>query len=238
MRIIQFDITGSTNTDARRLANEADFGPLWIVADQQTAGRGRHGRDWISPKGNFYGSFLFPTEQAPAQRSLYSFVIALGIYDGLKAVHSDGDFQLKWPNDVLLGGGKISGMLLETGSTHHQAWVIAGIGVNLISRPYDLPYAAACLAEHHEAPIEPHELLEQMSPHIIHWKSVFEQQGFGPIREAWLKRASNVPGPVKVRLPDDVFEAQAVDLEPNGALKVRLANGTIRQVHAGDVFPG
>ncbi len=238
LRIIQLDITGSTNADARKLAAEADFGPLWIIADQQTAGRGRHGRNWVSPKGNFYGSFLFPTEKPTAQRSLYSFVIALGIYDALKAVCADGGFELKWPNDVLLDGAKISGMLLESGSQHHQPWVIAGIGINLISFPDDTPYPAACLAEHSETPVEPHKMLEALSEKINHWKTVFDGKGFGPIRTAWLERAANVPGPVTVRLPDETFEGEARDLELNGALQVRLANGTIRQVHAGDVFPG
>jgi len=238
LRIIQLDITGSTNADARALAEQADFGPLWVVANQQTQGRGRRGREWTSPKGNFYGSFLFPTDIPPAQRSLYSFVICLGIFDALKDLHPEGRYQLKWPNDVLLGDGKISGMLLETGTTHHHAWVIAGIGINLISRPDDVSYPAACLAEHRELPVEPHQMMESLTASVDHWKSIFEQKGFDAVREAWLKRASNVPGPVTVRLPDETFAGEAIDLAANGALQVKLANGTIRQVHAGDVFPG
>lgn len=238
MRIIHLTSTESTNLDARRLAEAADFGPLWVLAEEQTGGRGRRGRNWVSPKGNFYGSFLFPTDKPPAQRSLYSFVIALGIYEALKEVHMAGDFNLKWPNDLLLGGAKISGMLLETGLTHQQAWVVAGIGVNLSSSPKDTPYPATHLGAFLDSVSQPHEFLSNLSERINHWKSVFEISGFEPIREAWLEGAANIPGPVNVRLPDDTFEGMAIDLKHDGALQVRLANGTIRQVHAGDVFPG
>lgn len=238
MRIIRLTSTESTNLDARRLAEGADFGPLWVLAETQTGGRGRRGRNWVSPKGNFYGSFLFPTDKTQVQRSLYSFVMALGIYEALKEVHMAGDFNLKWPNDILLGEAKISGMLLETGLTHQQAWVIAGIGVNLVSSPINTPYPATHLGAYQDDVPQPDEFLNHLSERISHWKSVFETSGFAPIRDAWLERAANIPGPVTVRLPDETFEGRAIDLNHDGALQVQLANGTKRQVHAGDVFPG
>ena len=238
MRVIQLNTTVSTNLDAKRLAGSADFGPVWILADEQTGGRGRQGRSWVSPVGNFYGSYLFPTEQPAAMRSLYSFAIALGLYDALKSLSPDGDFKLKWPNDVLLGNAKLAGMLLETGQTHHQVWVIAGIGVNLVSSPKDTPYPAASLKDAASETIKPAEFLEILNSKTAYWVDKFDRSGFEPIREAWLKAASNIPGPVTVRLPDDSFSGDAIDLGKDGALQVRLANGTIRQVHAGDVFPG
>lgn len=237
MRIIHLDTTGSTNADARALANDADFGPLWIIADEQTAGRGRRGRDWVSPKGNFYGSFLFPTDLPPGQRSLYSFVMALGIIEALRDVQP-GDYQLKWPNDVLLNGAKISGMLLETGQTHRQSWVIAGIGINLVSSPDDTPYPATHMESLGQDAPKPYEIINHLAERIDHWISIFDRSGFVPIREAWLNQSANVLGPVTVRLPGETYEGEAIDLNPDGALQVRLANGTIRQVHAGDVFPG
>ena len=238
MRIIQLDITGSTNSDARKLAEQADFGPLWVIANQQNQGRGRRGREWISPKGNFYGSYLFPTDLTPQQRSQYSFVFALAIYDGLKALITDGQFDLKWPNDILLDEGKVSGLLLETGQTHHQAWIIVGIGVNIVSSPKGTPYQATHLSKYSDESIDPIKVQQYLQEQIDHWTSIFETSGFESIRHAWLDRAVNIPGPVTVRLPDETFEGIAEDLKSNGALQVRLANGTIRQIHAGDVFPG
>ncbi len=224
--------------DARKLAEQADFGPLWVIANQQTQGKGRRGRDWISPKGNFYGSYLFPTDLPAQHRSQYSFVFALAIYEALRALVPEAKFALKWPNDILLETGKVSGMLLETGQTHHQAWVIAGIGVNIISSPDDVPYRAEHLSDYMDAPIEPHDVQQHLQEQISRWIAVFHKSGFEPVRDAWLNRAVNIPGPVTVRLPDETFEGLAEDLKPDGALQVRLANGTIRQVHAGDVFPG
>ena len=238
MRHIRLDITGSTNLDARNFAKDADFGPLWITAAQQDAGRGRNGRNWVSPKGNFYGSHLFPTEVEPNRRGLYSFVAALAVHDALSELHPAGNFDLKWPNDILLDGAKIAGLLLETGQTHHQAWIVAGIGVNLNSHPSDTPYPATHLSGPLGEDIGPVHFLKVLSKYFDLWRDKFEQAGFFPIRDAWLSRASKIPGKVTVRLPNESFNGEALDLGENGALHVRLSNGTIRQVHAGDVFPG
>lgn len=238
MRIIRLETTTSTNSDARKLAENADFGPLWITAQQQIGGRGRNGRNWTSPKGNFYGSCLFPTQLPTQLKSLYSFVAALAVYDTLSEIYPDGDFRLKWPNDLLLNSAKIAGLLLETGQTHSQSWVIVGIGINLLSHPQDVSYPAISLSSVFESSLDPERTLAGLSENFEIWKTKFETQGFEPIRKVWLKRALNVPGRVTVRLPDETFSGDAIDLESDGALKVRLANCTIRQVHAGDVYPG
>lgn len=238
MRHIQLDITKSTNQDAKNLAAEADFGPLWVTAKQQTIGRGRNGREWISPAGNFYGSCLFPSGLKAQCIGLYSFAAALAVVETLSDLCPDGEFGLKWPNDILLGGAKVSGILLEAGQTHDQAWVIAGIGINLASHPKDLPYAAAHLEQVSNMPTDFEALLKILDQRFGAWRTVLEEKRFSAIRDAWLARAVNFPGKVNVRLPNESFEGQAVDLGLDGALHVRLANGTIRRVHAGDVFPG
>lgn len=238
MRVIELDSVGSTNAEAKALAEQAEFGPLWIRADQQTGGRGRNGRKWVSPTGNLYASYLFPTETSISQIGLYSFVAALSVYDCLRKYHPDGEWGLKWPNDVLLGRSKICGMLLETGKTHQQSWVVLGIGINIISHPDDTPYLATSLQEHISKSPDPASMLNELSAAFSYWKSIFEHQGFEPIRTAWRERAINIPGPVSVRLPAETFDGQAIDLRENGALQVRLANGTIRDIHAGDVFLG
>ncbi len=242
MRLIELDTTESTNDEARRLAQNADFGPVWIRANQQTYGRGRRGRDWVSPKGNLYCSALFATDLPIGRLGQYSFVAALAAYEALLKIHPIGDFGIKWPNDTLLGGAKISGLLLETGKTHHQSWIIVGIGVNLVSHPEDTPYPATSLAAHMDTDVDgalkPKVVLQILSGRFKVWKSKFEREGFEPIRKAWCEAAVNIPGPVTVKLPDEEFEGTAIDMGHNGALQVRLANGTIREVHAGDVYLG
>ncbi len=238
MRHIRLDITESTNRDARELASEADFGPIWITATQQLGGRGRNGREWISPAGNFYGSYLFPTELSKARLGQYSFVAALAVFDALSELYPAGGFSLKWPNDTLLDGAKISGLLLETGTTHHQAWVIVGIGINLVTHPENLSYAATDLMSVSGETVRPELVLTQLNRFFEKWAVTLEQSGFSLLRDAWLNRAHKIPGPVRVNLPDDTFEGEAIDLGQDGALHVRLASGTIRKVHAGDVFPG
>lgn len=238
MRIIELDSTGSTNAEARHFAQTADFGPLWIRADQQTSGRGRNGREWVSPKGNLYASHLFATEEPLHRLGLFSFVSALAVYDTLAALHPGGKWGLKWPNDLLLGKAKICGMLLETGKTHHQSWVIMGIGINLASHPSDTPYPATSLAAHLPETPSAQYVVTELSVNFENWKTDFETKGFAPIRSAWLDRATNLPGKVTVRLAQETFEGEAINLRENGALQVRLSNGTMRDVHAGDVYLG
>ncbi len=238
MRIIELDSTGSTNAEARHFAQQADFGPLWVRADQQTNGRGRNGRNWVSPKGNLYASHLFATDEPLHRLGLYSFVAAIAVYDTLVGLHPKGSWGLKWPNDLLLGKAKISGMLLETGKTHHQSWVIMGIGINLISHPSDTPYPATSLAVHMPQAPSPQHVLTELSGVFDSWRTEFKTKGFTPIRSAWLERAINLPGKVTVRLAQETFNGEAIDLCENGALQVRLSNGTMRDVHAGDVYLG
>ena len=238
MRLIELDSTGSTNAEARKLADAADFGPLWIRADEQTAGRGRRGRNWVSPKGNLYCTALFQSELPVSQIGLYSFVAALAVYDSLKAMCPDAGLGLKWPNDALLNEAKISGLLLETGKTHHQNWVIVGIGINLVSHPENTPYPATNLTEHIDDVLAPDQLVSILMEKFASWKHIFENKGFDPIRVAWRDAAVNVPGPVTVKLPNEEFVGTAIDMGQNGALQVQLPDGTMREVHAGDVYLG
>ena len=217
---------------------DAEFGPLWIRADEQISGRGRRGRDWVSPVGNFYGSVLFPIDLPAAKIGLYSFVAANAVHETLKTLYPSGEFEIKWPNDSLLSKAKISGLLLETGKTHTQNWVIVGIGINLVSHPNNTPYPATSLVAHFGNSPEPQKVLDILIEKFDRWKTIFEEQGFEPVRDYWRTAAANVPGPVTVKLPNEEFDGTAVDIGHNGALQVRLSDGTMRDVHAGDVYLG
>src|SRR6476646_7487966 len=115
VRLVAHEVLGSTNAEALSLARQGESGPLWVVADRQTAGRGRRGRAWISEPGNLYASLLL-TDPAPAERwPQLSFVAALAVYDAVIAVASAfaPRLAIKWPNDLLLDGAKFAGVLIE-----------------------------------------------------------------------------------------------------------------------------
>ena len=170
-----------------------------------------------------------------------SFVAALAVSECLEAYISADKIKLKWPNDVLVEGEKISGILLEG----EEDYLIVGIGINLISHPKNTVLSATHLLDHISPsnlngpePIMtgPDALLAGLVARFEYWRNTFLQKGFEPISQAWLARAYNIPGPVNVRLPKEKFSGIALGLDENGALRVELENGTIRDVHAGDVF--
>jgi len=207
-----------------------------VLADEQLDGRGRRGRDWVSPPGNLYISHLFPTPKGPAELGQYSFVAALAVYDCLQAIFPSGEFTIKWPNDIFLYGEKVSGLLLETGKTNNRQFIILGIGVNLISHPKDAAFPATSLAGHMDGIPDNLTVGRLLAEKLEKWNQSYLKHGFANIRDAWMKHAHNIPGQVKVRLPAEEFEGKAIGLDENGALQVRLADGSIRNVHAGDVY--
>lgn len=247
MRFISLPTTASTNFEARKLAESSDFGPLWIRADEQTAGRGRRGREWVSPKGNLFCTGLYPHSGDARQAALLSFVAALAVYDLASAYVPQDLISLKWPNDVLIGGAKTSGILLENGHTSGHDWIAVGIGVNLVSHPPETDFPATHILAHiSDADIEgpepimtgPEAALAILSARFGHWREIMLEDGFAPIRKVWTARASNIPGPVTVRLPNETFSGEGVGLGENGALQVHISDGILRDVHAGDVFFG
>lgn len=207
----------------------------------QTSGRGRRDREWVSKSGNLYASGLYPYAGEPRQAALISFVAALAIADLVCEYVPTDKIALKWPNDVLIDGAKTSGVLLERG----EGWIIIGIGVNLMSHPDNTEYPATHIMAH----IPPDEInapepciperqaaLAILAARFDHWFNILKSKGFKPIQEAWLAKAHNIPGPVTVRMPNESFSGEALTLGENGELQVRTNNGTIRDVHSGDVF--
>jgi BirA family biotin operon repressor/biotin-[acetyl-CoA-carboxylase] ligase len=228
--------TGSTNADllARLAAGERMPEGQWLVADRQTGGRGRQGRSWLDGPGNFMGSTVVhvsPQDRAPAG---LSFVAALAVYETVFArLGNPRELQLKWPNDVLLGGGKFCGLLLE----REGASVVVGIGVNLASAPRSEIQAKA-LAEQGPAPDRDAfaaELAAQFDLELGRWR----QFGLEPILNRWLAAAHPVGSALTVHEPNGSRVSGAFDgLEPDGALRLRLADGSPRVIHAGDVMLG
>ena len=178
-RIRELAETKSTNDDAIRAAEIGEPEGLVVWAKRQTAGRGRHGRKWESPEGNLYASILLRPECAPSHAPGYGFAASLAIRDAVHAIVPGVYVKLKWPNDVLADGKKISGMLLEAAPAKKGVidWLVIGFGVNVNYHPENTMYPAISL-QAMLAPVEPKILLDHLLERFTHWKEVLENQGF------------------------------------------------------------
>ena len=241
-RFITLEEVDSTNEEARRHALSGDIDPpLWIRALRQTAGRGRRGRQWNTGSGNIAASLvLSPGVNAEAAARL-SFVAALAVYDMLSDFLPTAPLGLKWPNDVLVGNKKISGILLEAGSeasANELAWLVIGIGVNVTSHPEGTPYPATHLHEHltGESLPDAEACFTKLAAWFDQWLSLWRAQGFGPIREAWLVRALGIGGEITIRLPHEEFTAFFETFDEAGNLVLKTAQGEKRIIGAGEVY--
>lgn len=226
--------TGSTSADllARLAGGEAACEGLWLVADRQRSGRGRQGRSWLDAPGNFMGSTavgLRPSD--PAAPSL-SFVAALATYEAvLRHVSAPRALELKWPNDLLLGGAKLAGILLERSGNA----AVVGIGVNLAAAPtlHDRP--ARHLAQLGPAPDRDgfaRELAASFEHELDRWRRL----GLEPLLARWLAAAHPVGTAMSVHGPGgERIAGSFAGLDGDGALRLRLADGSCRVIHAGDV---
>lgn len=213
------------------LAAAGESEGLWLRAVTQTAGRGRQGRDWVSPVGNLYASTIVrlrPTDPAAATLAL---VAAVALAEVTAAWTGREPLSLKWPNDLLLDGAKMSGILLErTGDA-----VVVGIGVNLAHRP-EVPGRVTTSLALYGAP-DPALFLEELATAFEHWLSRWRGEGLAPLREKWLEWAHPKGTALVANLPDgSAIEGLFDGLDADGALILRLADGSTRVIHAGDVF--
>lgn len=231
----------SSNAEALR---RAAGGAQWILALNQTAARGRRGRAWSQPAGNFGASLLLPVMGPPAAAALRSFVAALGLYDALVDATGRAElFALKWPNDVLLTGRKLAGILLETGGALPGGTaLVIGFGVNLRAVPDAAvlePDAARpiSLLEGSGIDIKPEEFLDLLAPAVAHWEGRLQREGFAPVRSAWLGRAARLGEPITARLPGRSVSGRFETIDETGALVLGTAEGRV-VLPAGDVYFG
>ncbi|WP_248313205.1 biotin--[acetyl-CoA-carboxylase] ligase [Bosea sp. F3-2] len=238
-RLIIRDEVGSTMEEARRALDQGEPGKLWIVARSQNAGRGRHGRQWGSPPGNLYASLLLSDPCEPVLAPQLGFVVGLALHDAAAKLlgPAASGLKLKWPNDLLLGNAKTSGLLLEGESRAGRLNVIVGCGVNIASCPSDTPYPATFLkAVAPQASVE--AMLTGLSDAFAQRFAVWAQPGgFGPTRAAWLERAAFLGETITIRLPEGPLAGQFVGLDPTGRLELETEAGR-RVIDAGDLFFG
>jgi BirA family biotin operon repressor/biotin-[acetyl-CoA-carboxylase] ligase len=233
-RVIHFERIDSTNSEARRLAGNGERGPLWLWADEQTGGRGRLSRAWVSDPGNLYATFLFPIASGPEVAAQLSFVAALAVHDLITGLLARVRPSIKWPNDLLIGGAKVSGLLAEVAGLSPTRLAI-GCGINIAHSPEGTPYPTTALARHGKLPsLESilQELDARLSNRLTIWN---EGRGFSVLREDWLAHAAGINGEAVVNIGGNEVKGIFRDLAADGALILELADGTRKSIHAGDV---
>ena len=237
--LIALETAGSTNDEARGLAERGAPAGALVWAKRQTAGRGRRGRVLESPAGNLYCSVVLRPPVGPAAAAQLSFVAALALGEGIRdSLPSGSDVRYKWPNDVLIDGGKVAGILLESqiGEKGLLEWALIGTGVNVASFPTDTERPATSLGRA-GSNLSVVDVLTVYARSLRAWCVVWERDGFGPVREAWLKRAAGLGEAIEVRLPDRTLSGTFDALDASGSLVLLTPCGR-RIVSAGEVFVG
>ncbi|WP_299927352.1 biotin--[acetyl-CoA-carboxylase] ligase [uncultured Pelagimonas sp.] len=229
----------STNAEAARIAKDL-AGPEWILGLKQTAARGRRGRAWVNPLGNFSATLVLRPTETPDVVALRSFVTALALYDAFEALTgTSAGLALKWPNDVLLNGGKVAGILLEGigGPGGHLA---IGIGINLIAAPDAAQVESGAvapvslLAETGKR-VSPEMMLAALAKAYAAREASFVTYGFAPIRQAWMDRAARLGEVVTARLANHEVTGTFEEVDAQGNLVLKTAKGR-EEIAAADVF--
>ena len=236
-RLVAFDAIDSTNEEAKRRAREGATEGLLVWAKEQLAGRGRRGRSFASPPGNLYMSVLLRPERPAAAAAQLSFAAALAVGEAAAACLLDAArLRYKWPNDVLIDGRKLSGVLLESqaSSEGRLDWLVIGMGVNLASHPDGLEFPAISLAAA-GAVVAVEGLLVAVAERFLFWYEQWRAAGFASLREAWLARAQGLGGDVRVRLQAGELLGRFAGLDEEGTLLLDAADGR-RRIAAGDIF--
>lgn len=240
--LLTYDVLDSTNEEAKRLAGGGASHGAVIWAKHQTAGKGRMGRDWVSPEGNLYVSVLLRPPCALPECAQLSFVTATAALETLKPIIPDeGDIQAKWPNDLLFNGRKLGGILLESFTTLNeygkdQQWVVVGVGINIDSYPEDVPFPATCLRESGVEIISAKIVLSRFVYNFIHAYDSWVAEGFEPLREHWMQHAYRLGFPTDVLMGDTLWQGAFQGIDEYGRLLLQLADGTVKAITAGDVL--
>ena len=220
--------TRSTNDDVLARARRGAPEGLWLRADRQSGGRGRQGRGWHSPAGNLYASTLVRLRAGDPPAPTLALVAGVALHETVSAFAPGQGIAIKWPNDLLAGQAKLAGILLE----REEDAVVIGTGVNLAHHPLDLGRAATDLATLTGSAPGPGTVLDVLADSFARWLGRWRGEGLGPIRARWLEAAHPIGTALTTSVGDGLFDG----LDETGALRLRLADGSARVIHAGDVF--
>jgi BirA family biotin operon repressor/biotin-[acetyl-CoA-carboxylase] ligase len=239
--------TGSTNTDAIESARSGERGPIWFVTAEQTAGRGRRQRAWVSPRGNLAASVLEVLDIAPAVAATIGFAAGLAEEAALEKVSIEAAmrlgpdrprYTLKWPNDVLANGKKLVGIGLEAEAVGDRLAIVVGIGTNIVAAPEGTPTPAVSLADL-GVQISAEELFSTLTDTWVEFRGIWDNgRGFAEIRKLWLERAARLGEPIAIHTGTTVLEGIFDTIDDTGCLIVRTAEGRSVPIAAGEVFFG
>lgn len=231
---------GSTNVELAQIfvRDGKALDRHWLTAGEQTIGRGRRSREWVSPPGNLYASLCLDITGLPDQKlSVMPLAIGVAIHRCVSQLIA-ADVRLKWPNDVLIDGGKCCGILLErhVHAVSGDVGLIAGMGLNIASHPSNTPYPATNLGLHgFNGTLS--TVFNTLSAVIADTVADLQSAGFVTrIQKEWLSRAKGIGEPVTVNLANETLQGIFERLDDEGRLQLRLGDGTLRTITAGDVF--
>lgn len=256
-RLRGFDTVGSTNTEAMKAAQTGDTGPIWFAALQQTAGRGRRGRPWSSPHGNLAASLLIVPDADPNLIATLGFVAGVALNRALTTVLPKGKFKtgldgadgseagqrariaLKWPNDVLVDGAKLSGILLEAQPLPDgRTAIVMGCGVNVVAAPEGTSYPATSLRDL-GADVDAQTVFEALTQAWVDTYALWHQgRGIAEVLRLWREFAAGIGAPVAVNRHGDIVRGIFETIDDAGRLVVRADDDTRITITAGDVHFG
>jgi BirA family transcriptional regulator, biotin operon repressor / biotin---[acetyl-CoA-carboxylase] ligase len=238
-KLLCYETLDSTNDEAKRLARAGAAANTVVWAREQTAGRGRRGRVWQSPRGNLSLSLILRPLGPPGRAAQLGFVAALALAEAVNSMIAPTiALCFKWPNDVLANGRKFAGILLESEMSAGGGlqFLVIGVGANLAVSPGIVEFPATSLAEEGAEAPAPGEILARFVGAFDHWARGWREEGFAPVRAAWLARALALGKAIRVRLEDRSLDGRFLDLDEDGALVLLAAGGACR-IAAGEVFP-
>jgi BirA family biotin operon repressor/biotin-[acetyl-CoA-carboxylase] ligase len=248
-RLVAFDRIGSTNAAAMAQARGGEPGPMWFVTSEQTAGRGRRHRPWISPRGNLASSILEVIEASPSTTATLGFAAGLALEAALRKVSGGASprsagsdhmtFSLKWPNDLLAGRRKLAGILLEAEVTAgDRLAVVVGIGTNVVAAPAGTPTPATSLAAL-GVQVNAEQLFTELSDCWANYRAIWDcGRGFGEIRRLWLARAAGLGQEVAIQSGGSTQNGIFETIDEMGCMIIRTSGGKQVSISAGDVYFG
>jgi BirA family biotin operon repressor/biotin-[acetyl-CoA-carboxylase] ligase len=241
-KLVVFDEIDSTSSEAMRIAKNGKVESNYVVlAKSQTNGRGRSGKNWRSNSGNLHTSLLIKPDKEIELLPQLSFVVALAVYDttssrglttGSKKIDPvtrprDDNVKLKWPNDVLINGQKIAGILLESVKVENNYYIIIGIGINIIYHPDNIDQPTTSLISEKLPPIEPQALLEKLIENFEKYYQIWDNNGFSFIREKWLEHAYKLHENITVKHQNDIVTGLFKDIDNTGRIILQLPSKKI-----------
>ena len=242
--LLTYEEIDSTNDEARRLAEGGAAHGAFIWAHRQLQGRGRQGREWVSHDGNLFVSVLLEPDCQVSRIPQLSFIAALAAAESIAPLLDDESrLRCKWPNDLLLDGKKLAGLLLESFETTNEygttkRWAVIGLGLNIDSCPDDpeLNIPATYLKEAGVELVSAKIILSRFIHHFMEWYGVWQKKGFPAVRSAWLERACGLGEEIRVQQGQDELIGLFADVDAKGNLVLTLVDGSQTTISAGDVY--